>query len=104
MKRPLIGIDVFYHSPDGMVLLEQHGPVFTVSNAPPSPFHYVRLIDVVGLIEELNGEKVEAPLPSNRPEQAAKDLLSGINNGLSGEELLAFARRSLKHNGKDVIY
>ena len=29
------------------------------------------------------------------PEQAAKDLLTGINKGLSGRKLLNFARRKL---------
>jgi len=41
----VLDADVFYHSPAGMVLVEQHGPVFVTSNAPPSPFYYVRLVD-----------------------------------------------------------
>jgi hypothetical protein len=32
------------------------------------------------------------------PEQTAKDLMEGINKGLTGENLLQFARRSLEPN------
>jgi hypothetical protein len=41
-------------------------------------------------------QKVVGAVDLFAPEQAAKDLLKGIEKGLSGEKLLAFARRSLK--------
>jgi len=46
----LLGMDVFYHSPSGMVLAVQYGPVYMTSNAPPSPFAYVRLIDFLRVV------------------------------------------------------
>ena len=64
MSEPItIDMDVFYHSPAGMVLAEQHGPVFSTSTAP-SPFHYVRLIDAIHAISKAEtikaqGEEIE---------------------------------------------
>ena len=42
--------------------------------------------------------KCGVPLHNQFPEQAARDLLIGINNGLTGKELLAFSRHSFAHN------
>ena len=65
------------------------------------------------VIKDFPGEEVEeyrkahkGALPSKNicpicksrdPEQAAKDLLLGIENGLTGDKLLAFARRSFEY-------
>ena len=38
------------------------------------------------------------PLVVLDPEKIANDLLEGFNNGLSGDDLLKFARRSLTPN------
>ena len=65
--------------------------------------HYVPYIpDHSAYLEEIESLKAQlAECRDNLPEQAAKDLLIGINKGLADDELLAFARRSLKGTNHD---